>query len=120
MSFGVLQGSFNTLRLRLAAYVGRPAISEITIEPPKGNSDELSFIRLVAWGYIFLNESGKDALNFLRQLPPWNASDRALLPHVQALRTWTSHNLSIEKIHDLNTYRTAIAWLSPQTRRSIG
>ncbi len=110
MTFGVLHSNLNTLRRRLAVHV-QPALPEITVEAPRGNADELSFIRLVAWGYIMLNETARVPLRFLKSLPPWSTA-AALLPHVGALRTSMSHNLAFDSTHDVKTMRLASDWFS--------
>jgi len=110
MSFGLVQSDYQTLKRRLALSVGANALPDITIDPPKGESDELSFIRLVAWAYVLLNESGKISLNFLRKLPPWKGSE--ILPYVRSLRTWSSHNLQFDKDHDIQTLRAAVVWFT--------
>lgn len=111
MTFATLADGFGNLRRQLAAHVSRDALGEITIAPPRGDSDELSFLRLVAWGYVLLNENGRVPLRFLKDLPPWQAAS-PLLPHVSALRTWMSHNLAFDSTHDLKTMRVATEWLS--------
>lgn len=110
MTFASLHSDFNTLRRRLAAHV-KPALTEITVEAPRGDADELSFIRLVAWGYIMLNEAARVPLSFLKSLPPWTTSS-ALLPHVGALRTSMSHNLAFDSTRDIKTMRIASDWYS--------
>ena len=112
MSFGEVQTGFGQLRRRIAVYVGSEALPDITIDPPKGIDDELSFIRLVAWAYVLLFEVGRVPLGYLRQLPPWNQPASALLPYVRALRTWSSHNLALDKEADLVTLRSAVEWFS--------
>lgn len=112
MSFGEVQTSFGQLRRRIAVYVGAEALPDITIDPPKGIDDELSFIRLVAWAYVLLFEVGRVPLGYLRQLPPWNQPASALLPYVRSLRTWSSHNLALDKEADLVTLRSAVEWFS--------
>lgn len=110
MTFGTLLSEWNNLRRRLAAHV-KPALTEITVESPKGDADELSFIRLVAWGYVMLNETARVPLAFLKALPPWSTSG-SLLPHVGALRTSMSHNLAFDSTHDVKTMRVASDWYS--------
>jgi len=108
MTFGTLLSEFNSLRRRLVIFV-KPGVEEITIEPPKGDSDELSFMRLVAWGYVMLHENARIPLGFLKSLPPWN-SPNALLPHVGALRTSLGHNLAFDNSRDVKTVRVAAEW----------
>jgi len=110
MTFATLHSDFNTLRRRLAVHV-KPALAEITVEAPRGDADELSFIRLVAWGYVMLNETARIPLGFLKSLPPWNTT-AALLPHVGALRTSMSHNLAFDSTRDVKTMRIASDWYS--------
>ncbi|MBB2775744.1 UNVERIFIED_ORG: hypothetical protein HNP28_001032 [Comamonas terrigena] len=110
MTFGALHSDLNTLRRRLAVHV-KPALAEITIEVPRGDADELSFIRLVAWGYVMLNETARVPFGFLKSLPPWSTA-AALLPHVGALRTSMSHNLAFDSTRDVKTMRTASEWYS--------
>jgi hypothetical protein len=112
MNFGEVSTAYGQLRRRLSVYVGQDALPNITIDPPKGTSDELSFLRMVAWSYVLLYEAGRVPFGYLRQLPPWNQPASALLPYVRALRTWTSHNLALEKEADIATLREAIAWFS--------
>lgn len=108
MTFATLHSKWNTLRRRLAAHV-KPALSEITVEVPRGDADELSFIRLVAWGYVMLNETARVPLSFLKALPPWSMP-ASILPHVGALRTSMSHNLAFDSTHDVKTMRIASDW----------
>lgn len=112
MTYGEIQAAYGQLRKRLTIYAGAEALPDITLDAPKGSTDELSFIRLVSWAYVVLYETGRIPLGFLRQLPPWNEPSGTLLPHVRALRTWTSHNLSLEKEVDVATLRRAIEWFS--------
>lgn len=108
MTFGTLLSEFNSLRKQLVIFI-KPGIEEITIEPPRGDSDELSFMRLVAWGYVMLHENARIPLGFLKSLPPWSSSD-AILPHVGALRTSLGHNLAFDNSRDVKTVRVAAAW----------
>jgi len=110
MTFTILHTHFTTLRRRLAVHV-KPALAEITVDAPRGDADELSFMRLVAWGYIVLNESARVPLGFLKALPPWSSA-AALLPHVGALRTSMSHNLAFDSTRDVKTMRAASDWYS--------
>ncbi|CAB5106077.1 hypothetical protein IST4116A_05620 [Burkholderia cenocepacia] len=110
MSFSRAQVAYLQLRRRLTAYVSADVLPDITIEPPKDAADELAFLRLVAWSYTVLHETAKLSLGVLRHLPPLRERSGALLPHVRALRTWTSHNLALESKTDVATIRSAIAW----------
>ena len=109
MNFGALSAKYLQLRQRLAIHFGPTALADITIPPPSGSSDELSFIRLVGWVYVLLQETGKVPLNFLKQLPPISSSEK-ILPEVERLRTWSSHNLYLSKDNDLKTLKIAQGW----------
>ena len=111
MNFTEIHNLQLEFKRRLAALAEREVFPEITVNPPKGTQDELSFIRLVAWGYVLVFEAGKNSFKFLRQLPPLSDIKGPLLPHLQALRTWASHNLELGKKHDIGTVRIATTWL---------
>lgn len=112
MNFVDVSTAHAQLRKRLAIYFGPDALPDITIDHPKGTNDELSFLRMVAWAYVLLFETGRIPLGYLRQLPPWNQPASAMLPYVRALRTWTSHNLALEKEADRVTLRDAVSWFT--------
>lgn len=110
MSFSRAHVAYLQLRRRLTACVSEGVLPDITIEPPKNPVDELAFLRLVAWSYTVLHETAKLSLGVLRHLPPLRDRSGPLLPHVRALRTWTSHNLAFNSKSDVVTIRSAIAW----------
>lgn len=111
MNFAEIHNLYLDFKRRLTSIVGKEVFPEITVNPPKGDSDELSFMRLVAWGYVLVFESGRGAFGFLRKLPPLNESSGTLIPHLHALRTWASHNLVFDKKRDIKTVRIATVWL---------
>jgi len=111
MSFAEVHTLHLDFKRRLTSILGREVFPELTLTPPRGNSDELSFIRLVAWGYVLVFESGRGALSFLKNLPPLNDPDGASLSHLHALRTWASHNLVLDKKRDIKTIQSATMWL---------
>lgn len=108
MTFVNLTNRLIAFRRTLARYV-TPALEEVTISPPTGESDELSFMRLVSWGYVVLHETARVPLSFLKSLPPWEHLDE-LLPHVHALRTLMSHNLAFDSDHNISISRRATEW----------
>ncbi len=110
MSFPRAQRAYLQLRRLLSGYVSDKVLPDITVDPPKRDDDELAFIRLVAWSYIVLHEAGKLTFGILRHLPPLRGRSGTLLPHVRALRTWTSHNLAFGSKTDSATIRAAAAW----------
>lgn len=110
MSFSRAQVAYLQLRRRLTGCVSEDTLPDVTIEPPKDPVNELAFLRLVAWSYTVLHETAKLSLGILRHLPPLRDRLGPLLPHVRALRTWTSHNLAFDSKTDLATIRSATAW----------
>lgn len=109
MNFSSVQGQYASLKRRLVVHFDAGALADITVDVPRGENDELSFLRLVAWAYVAINETGKVPLGFLKELPPLS-NYGPLLPHVHALRTWMSHNLSFTKERDLGTLKNATSW----------
>lgn len=112
MNYGEVLNAFSLLRVRLAIHVGQEALPQITVASPISTDDEFSFVRLVSWAYVLMYETGRIPFGYLRQLPPWNQPSSVLLPHIRALRTWTSHNLALDEDADLATLRDAIAWFN--------
>lgn len=111
MNFAEIHNLHLEFKRRLTSIVGGEVFPEITVSPPKGDRDELSFMRLVAWGYVLLFESGRGAFGFLRKLPPLSETSGPLVPHLHALRTWASHNIVFDKKRDAKTVRVATVWL---------
>lgn len=103
-----LQGLHRELGLRLRTHAGVSTFPDVTVKHPDREDDELSFIRLVIWCYVVVNESGRVALRFLRDLPPLKDVD--LLPEASILRTWATHNLLPEKESDRKKLRQSWAW----------
>ncbi|HEJ7171869.1 hypothetical protein [Serratia marcescens] len=111
MNFSEIHHLHLTFKRRLTSILGKDVFPEITVSPPTGDSDELSFIRLVSWGYVFVYETGRAPLSFLKKLPPLDSYTGTILPNLHALRTWASHNLEFEKKRDIKTVRIATSWL---------
>ncbi|WP_338790486.1 hypothetical protein [Pseudomonas sp. AE27] len=111
MSFAEIHQLHLDFKRRLTSIVGKEVFSEITVSPPRATDDELSFLRLISWGYVLVFESGRGPLSFLKNLPPLNQSNGQLIPHLHSLRTWTSHNLDFDKKRDIKTIRAATLWL---------
>lgn len=109
MNFPEILAKYNLLQQRLAVHLGASLTADIRIAPPASDSDELSFLRLVGWCYVLINEAARVQLNFLKQLPPMEEPGR-LLPYVGRLRTWIGHNLSLTREYDLETLKTAQSW----------
>ena len=109
MTFADLQELHRQLGLRLRARAGDMALPEVTVSLPVRDNDELSFVRLVVWCYVLVNESGRVSMRFLRDLPPFSGSE--LLPEAGHLRTWATHNLLPDKEWDRKRLLLAWQWL---------
>lgn len=109
MTFPALQELHRQLGLRLRAHAGESAFPEVTVSLPVHDNDELSFARLVVWCFVLVNESGRVALRFLRELPPLR--DVELLPEAGNLRTWATHNLLPDKESDRKKLLLSWQWL---------
>jgi len=114
MNFSEIHNLQLEFKRRLSSLAGKEVFREITVNTPRGTQDELSFIRLVAWGYVLVYETGKNSFKFLRQLPPLSDIKGPLVPHIHALRTWASHNLELDKKRDISTVTIATKWLLSQ------
>lgn len=113
MNFADLYAEFIPLRQSLRAFVGENALEEITVQVPKGN-DEASFLRLIAWSYVLLFESGRTSIPYLIELPSEETETRARLHAsrdlVHDLRTWSFHNLSFTDERELRISRRTARW----------
>lgn len=109
MSFADVQETHRQLSLRLRVHAGDRALGEVTVNIPTSDDDELSFLRLVVWSYVLLQETGRVALRFLKELPPFPSGE--LLPEVSYLRTWATHNLLPDKDSDRKKLQLAWGWL---------
>ncbi|VWD24643.1 hypothetical protein BCO18175_05722 [Burkholderia contaminans] len=107
-SISLLANNYVRLRQRLSQHLDS-TIPEVNVPLPLGISDELSFYRLVIWGFIVVQESAKIHIKFLRELPP--ALDaNPVLPELATLRTWIGHNLDFNKARDAAKMRSAQQW----------
>ena len=110
-----LANSYGQLRQRLAVHLGDSTPGEIGTGLPVTLSGELSFYRLVVWGYALVQEVAKVPVGFLTSLPPLKLAEPPL-PEISPLRTWLSHNFNLASKRDIKTLRRAQVWF----RRSCG
>lgn len=109
MNFGDVLESYRLLQQRLVVHLGGEYPADVSVLPPSSATDELSFIRLVAWSYVLLQETCRVHIGFLKELPPLDSFGKAL-PHVAVLRTWTSHQLRFDKDRDVRVLADAQQW----------
>ena len=115
MMFAALNAAVADLRNSLRSFVGDDAFSEINVRPPAGDSDEASFLRLVAWSYVLVFEAGRVTIPYLLELPggplPRATTDpKAARDLVHALRTWSFHNLGFVSDRDVALSRSVHLW----------
>jgi hypothetical protein len=103
-----LANLYTRLRQRIAMHLP-DACADVSVMLPGGLKDELSFFRLVNWGYVLVNEAAKIPIAFLIALPPLRA-DGSLRKEIGFLRTYVAHNLDVESKHDLKTLAFAHRW----------
>ena len=113
MRFAELNAEFSGLRNSLRAFVGEDALDEIIVQPPS-REDEASFLRLVAWSYVFAFEAGRVSIPYFLKLP--SRTDRSQNdPHesrslIHALRTWSFHNLGFSDERNIKMTRRVHQW----------
>lgn len=106
MNFRALGRSVGRLRGLLTAWLGCDTINKITVpEPsPSSKSSELDFVRLVAWGYVLIFESGRVTIGYLLELPQMGRTGRCehreTIDNIHSLRTWSFHNLDDSNVRD--------------------
>ena len=113
-TFATLNAAVADLRNFLRSFVGPNALSDISVRPPAGESDEASFLRLVAWSYVLIFKAGRVTIPYLVELSSRN-SDLAPNPNVtcdrvHSLRTWSFHNLGFASERDLAVSQRVYKW----------
>ena len=78
------------------------------------DDDEASFLRLIAWSYVFIFEAGRVTIPYLLKLPLKDFEDetnyQATCDLVHDLRTWSFHNLSFFKSRELSISKRTAVW----------
>lgn len=115
MTFRDLKKVTSELAAALASRTGRPMIADVTVEDPRPPEDELHFVRLINWGFVYFNEAGHPILRELGRL--LKSSDRNAAQrdgeakrNLDALRTAIAHNLPPEDPGNQRTSARAEAW----------
>ena len=126
MKFQELNAEVVSLRQSLGVFVSERALEEIVLRPPISD-DEASFLRLVAWSYVFVFEAGRLTIPYLvklssgQELSEKRAREACELIH--DLRTWSFHNLGFTSRHGAKVSRRVQKWfmadgnLSPPNTR---
>ena len=113
MKFSELNAEFSGLRNSLRVFVGEDALDEISVPLPYGE-DEASFLRLVAWSYVFAFEAGRVTVPYLLRLPSGasrhQTEPREALDLLHDLRTWSFHNLGFSDERNIETAKRVHRW----------
>lgn len=105
MIFTKLLNQYNIFRSRLAIIDEGIKISEIVSDIPENDNNEISFQKLVAWSYIFQYEISKTHISFFKSL------HKIHIPkYTHALRTFGSHNVSLDSNRNLTIRKEAYKW----------
>jgi hypothetical protein len=99
---------YSTLRRRVCLRVAG-ACDEISVPLPSNFTGELSFIRLVSWSYVLVNEAARVPLPYLMELPPLRTAG-SLKKDVGYLRTFIAHNLNFSEKRDAKTEMAVHTW----------
>ena len=115
MTFQEINSSVVDLRKSLQSFVGKDALGEVFVRPPAGDEDEASFLRLVAWSYCLIFETGRITIPYLLNLPSSRVKGNGTSPQtartlVHALRTWCFHNLGFDSERDVDLSKIVHRW----------
>jgi hypothetical protein len=109
VTFAKLTEALAQLRKLLSGHVPG-SLGEVNVATPRRDDDELAFLRLIVWCYSVVQEAGRVPLRFLKELPPFKSG--RLLPEVELLRTWATHNLKLDSDSDQDKQKRALLWLN--------
>jgi hypothetical protein len=116
MTFPELKGACEDFRTLLREATGRELIIAVSVDEPAEPPDELHFLKLVSWCYVFLFEASQPAGRYIVSLlraadPGEHKAVNETFENVNNLRTVRVHNLSVESRHDDYKTRQAHIWL---------
>jgi hypothetical protein len=117
MTFSLLKSTCDEFRTLLREATGREVIDAISLEEPKAPQDELHFLKLVSWCYVFIFEASHPSARFILALlrtsnPEQHKAVSATFENVNNLRTVRVHNLSPQSQRDDYKARQSHIWLS--------
>jgi hypothetical protein len=116
VTFGDLKTKVGELAAALSARTGRSMIADVTVVEPMSPEDELHFVRLTNWGFVYFNEAGHPTLRELSRLLKSSGGDVAQKYNsakldLDALRTAMAHNLPADDRANNRKSARAEAWL---------
>jgi hypothetical protein len=116
MNFGLLKSTCDEFRKLLREATGREVIDAVSLDEPKGSQDELHFLKLISWCYVFIFEASHPVARFILSLlrtsnPEQHKAVSAIFETVNNLRTVCVHNLSPQNKRDDYKSRQSRIWL---------
>lgn len=116
MSFAELKSTCDGFRALLRQATGRELIEAVSVDEPNDPYDELHFVKLVSWCYVFIFEASQPAARFVLSLlragnPDVHTAVSSIFEDVNNLRTVRAHNLSPSSKRDDYKKRQADIWL---------
>lgn len=116
MTFGDVESAFQSLSEKLRQSTGI-TLDEVSVERPSAPEDELHFVRLVAWGYVFLVEVASTPIRHIQAIlrgadPGEHKKVADALRLVRSLRTFQAHQLSNASSSDFATKDFVSKWLA--------
>jgi hypothetical protein len=116
MTFAELRSASEQFRAVLRHGTGRELIAAVSVDEPADPQDELHFIKLVSWCYVFAFEASQPATRYILSLlraagPSEHRTVGTMLENVNNLRTVRGHNLIPESKSDDYRVRQANIWL---------
>jgi hypothetical protein len=117
MIFNDLKSACAEFRTLLRDTTSRDLIDQVFVDEPIEPQDELHFIKLVSWCYIFIWEASRPTVRFIQSLlrkanPEQHRIVSATLENVNNLRTVRMHNLLPQNGRDDHKRRQAHIWLA--------
>jgi hypothetical protein len=116
MIFSEAEASCSELRQAIKVTTGVDIIGDVSVEKPVPPEDELHFVRLVAWTYVFLIEVAAVPIKHIQTIlrgsnPRDHEKVATALRLVRSLRTYQSHQLSDGSKSDAATKKFVENWL---------
>jgi hypothetical protein len=116
MSFAQLRSACDAFRGLLRESTGRELIHAVSVDEPKEPHDELHFMKLLSWCYVFIFEASQPSVRYILSLlrtadPNDHKVVTLAFENVNNLRTVRVHSLSPESKRDDYKKRQAQIWL---------
>jgi len=116
MIFLQLKTACEEFRTLVHDTTGRKLIDEVSVDEPREPEDELHFVKLVSWCYVFFFESSQKTTKYVLSLlrtrsPDEHKSVTSIFENVNNLRTVRAHNLSAGSKRDEYKKTQAHIWL---------